>query len=149
MTKSRTIFIAMELLNVSYIMKTFEISSKLFAYRHTYTCRYTWFIRKNDSTIDNALKLLTTRRNVLTMRISSLADVMIARISIQWFQNRNYWYIGVSIAPTIIVLVYFIYPWSFSCSVWTGHHNLQSKDFNTLGNYLKGWSCHQEYHIYP
>ena len=92
MTKSRTIFIAMELLNVSYIMKTFEISSKLFAYRHTHTCRYTWFIRKNDSTIDNALKLLTTRRNVLTMRISSLADVMIARISIQWFENRNYWY---------------------------------------------------------
>ena len=92
MTKSRTIFIAMELLNVSYIMKTFEISSKLFAYRHTYTCRYTWFIRKNDSTIDNALKLLTTRRNVLTMRISSLADVMIARISIQWFQNKNYRY---------------------------------------------------------
>ena len=128
MTKSRTIFIAMELLNVSYIMKTFEISSKLFAYRHTYTCRYTWFIRKNDSTIDNALKLLTTRRNVLTMRISSLADVMIARISIQWFQNKNYRYtLGIivldrtnhttSIAETIIVLVYLIHPWSFSCSV--------------------------------
>ena len=111
MTKSRTIFIAMELLNVSYIMKTFEISSKLFAYRHTYTCRYTWFIRKNDSTIDNALKLLTTRRNVLTMRISSLADVMITRISIQWFQNKNYWYNGVT--QTMIILVYFIYDLSF------------------------------------
>ena len=34
--KSIIIFIAMELLNVSYIMKTFEISSKLFAYRQTH-----------------------------------------------------------------------------------------------------------------
>ena len=32
--KSIIIFIAMELLNVSYIMKTFEISSNLFAYTH-------------------------------------------------------------------------------------------------------------------
>ena len=42
--KSIIIFIAMELLNVSYIMKTFEISSKLFAYRHIHT--YDSFRRK-------------------------------------------------------------------------------------------------------